>query len=254
MQGDFIERNVGRLSAGYGSCALVKEYGDQFFNLVLGDSSDISSPSGENETFEFDSLLDNTISKVKGKRTLENVTSTFAWNRENLLRLNQLTGKTWEFMIFNKDFTYETFVGELTYRKNDSGAEANTGEYTIIPNAETGRNIDGRPFIRQTLEFAGTIPDEVLLSPTKKTQTVEIGIKQADASATYDVVVEGSDKITATYTNGKLNITADNTLANDAYAMILITAKSETKMKTEGNTDKLRYAPWTVTIAVTYNS
>lgn len=254
MQGDLITRNVGRLSTGYGSCALVKEYDDQFFNLVLGDSSDISSPSGENQTAEFDSLLDETIAKVKQKRTLENVTSTFAWNRENLLRLKQLTGRSYEFMIFNDDFTYETFVGELTYKKNDSTSDVKTGEYTIIPNAETGRDIDGRPFIRQTLEFAGTIPDEVVLSSAKKTQTVEISVKQADAAATYDVVVEGSDKITATYADGKLTITADNTLENDTYAMILITAKSEAKMKTEGNTDKLRYAPWTVTIAVSYNS
>ena len=94
----------------------------------------------------------------------------------------------------------------------------------------------------------------MFLSPAKKTETIEIGVKQADANATYDIVVEGSDKITATYADGKLTITADNALANDAFAMILITAKSETKMKTEGNTDKLRYAPWTVTTAVEYNS
>ena len=254
MQGDFVERDIGRGTAGYGSAVYVKEYNDQFFNLIVGDISDATSPSGENETFEFDSLLARTVSKIKGKRTLENVTVTFLWNRENVYRLDQLVGRTYEFMLLHKDYTYETFMGELTYKKNDTGAEANTGEYTIIPSSETGRGIDGRDFIRRTLEYAASIPSDVYLTSSKKTETIDISVKEADANAAYDVVVTGSANITAAATGNKLTITASDSMTNDAYAMVLVTAKSEAKMKTEGHTDEFRYAPWTMTIAVTYTA
>lgn len=254
MQGDFIRRNDTRLSPGYGSALLVKEFGDRFYNLVISSES-VPAVEGEYETFEYNDLLSDVISKVKGKMELSSATMEFAYNRENVLRLNALVNRTLEFMRINKDYTFETYTAELSYRQNDSENDVLKGTLTIIPSALGVKGIDGRDFVRQTLEYSVTIPDTVSLNSTEKTKTVELGVKQTDANVTYDVKVEGSSNITATVAGNKLTISVDSSAAtNDAYGMVLITAKSETKMSTEGNTDALKYAPWTMTIAVDYQA
>ncbi len=253
MQGDFIERNDDRLYSGYGSCLLVDEKNDGFYSLVIPSES-VPAVEGEYETFEYNSLLSRVKSKVKGKRELSDATMEFTYSRENVLRLDELVNKTLNFMRFNPNFTYETYTAEISYAMNDSEADILKGTLNIVPSSLGAKGIDGRDKIRQTLEFSGTVPDEVVLDATTKTKDVTLAVKQADANATFDVTVEGSSKITATVTGGKLTITADSTLTNDAYAMVLITAKSATKMTTEGNEDKDKYAPYTMTIAVAYTA
>lgn len=253
MQGDFIRRNDDRLYSGYGSALLVREFGDRFFNLLIPTEM-VPGVAGEYATYEYDSLLADAISKVKGKRSLDSVSTDFTYSRENMLRLDKFVGKTWEFMRFNPNFTYETFTAEIDYRQNDAEPEVLKGELNIVPSLLGVKGIDGRDLIRQSLEFSNTLPDTVSLTNTENSKTVDLGVKQADANATYEAIVEGSDKIKATVTGGKLTISVDSTATNDAYGVVIITAKSETKMTTEGNTDALKYAPWTMTIAVDYKA
>lgn len=253
MQGDFITRNDDRLDSGYGSALLVDEFDDGFFNLVVPSES-VPSVSGETETFEYNSLLSDAKSKVKGKKELSDATMEYAYSRENMLRLDKIVDRTKRFMRFNPNYTYEIFTAQISYKENDSEADVLKGELTIVPYSLDAKGIDGRPFIRQTLEFAGSLPDKVELNSTEKTRAIELSVKQSDASETYEIVIEGSTNITATVTNGKLTISAADTLTDDAYAMVLITAKSDKKMTTEGNTEKLKYAPWTMTVAVEYKA
>lgn len=253
MQGDFIERNDDRLYSGYGSCLLVDENSDGFYSLVIPSES-VPAVEGEYETFEYNSLLSRVKSKVKGKRELSDATMEFTYSRENLLRLDELVNRTLNFMRFNPNYTYETFTAELSYAANDSEADVLKGTLNIVPSALGTKGIDGRDKIRQTLEFSGTIPDDVALSSANKTKDVTLAVKQADANATFTVTVEGSTDITATVTSGKLTITAATSLTNDAYAMVLVKASSVTKMTTAGNTDKDKYAPYTMTIAVSYKA
>lgn len=253
MQGDFITRNDDRLNSGYGSALLVDEFDDGFFNLVVPSES-VPSVSGETETFEYNSLLSDTKSKVKGKMELSDATMEFAYSRENVLRLESLINRTKRFMRFNQNFTYEIFTAQISYKASDAEADVAKGELTIVPYSLEEKSIDGRPFIRQSLEFAGSLPDMVTLNTAKKSTEIALSVKQIDASETYDVVVEGSTNITATVTDGKLTITANESLTSDTYAMVLITAKSTKKMTTEGNAEKLKYAPWTMTVAVEYRA
>lgn len=253
MQGDFIERNDDRLYSGYGSCLLVDENSDGFYSLVIPSES-VPAVEGEYETFEYNSLLSRVKSKVKGKRELSDATMEFTYSRENLLRLDELVNRTLNFMRFNPNYTYETFTAELSYAANDSEAGVLKGTLNIVPSALGTKGIDGRDKIRQTLEFSGTIPDDVALSSANKTKDVTLAVKQADANATFTATVEGSTDITATVTSGKLTITAATSLDKDAYAMVLVKASSETKMTTAGNTDKDKYAPYTMTIAVSYKA
>lgn len=253
MQGDFITRNDDRLYSGYGSCLLVREFGDKYFNLVVPSES-VPAISGDYETFTYNSLLSDVISKVRGKRELDEATMEFSYSRENILRLDELTNRTMEFMRFNPNFTFETYTAQLSYKQIDSEGDVLKGEITIVPYSLGVKGIDGRDLIRQSLEFGVTLPDEVILNSENKTKTLDLSIKQMDANATYDIVVEGSSKITGTVTGNKLTISAASDLEKTAYATLIITAKSETKMDTEGSSEVLKYAPWTMTIAVAYNA
>lgn len=253
MQGDFIERNDDRLYSGYGSCLLVDENNDGFYSLVIPSES-VPAVEGDYETFEYNSLLSRVKSKVKGKRELSDATMEFTYSRENVLRLDELVNKTFKFMRFNPNFTYETYTAEVSYAMNGSEADILKGTLNIVPSALGAKGIDGRDKIRQTLEFSGTVPDDVALNGTTKTKDVTLAVKQTDANATFTATVEGSTDITATVTGGKLTISAGSSLANDAYAMVLVKATSATKMTTAGNTDKDKYAPYTMTIAVEYKA
>ncbi len=253
MQGDFIERNTERLSSGLGSCLLVREFGDRFYNLVVPSES-VPAIEGEYDTAEYNPLLARAKSKVKLKRDLSAVTMEFSHSPEHMLRLNKLVDKTFDYMRFNKDFTYETYTAEVSYAANDSEYDVLKDTLTIIPSVLGVKGIDGRDLIRQTLEFAGSIPMDIDLNSENNSQSLELAVTQADANATFDIVVQGSDKITATYDNGKITITADGTLTKNAYATVIITAKSEKKMDTEGNEEYLKYAPWITTIAVAYTA
>lgn len=250
MQGDFITRNDDKLSSGYGSALLVREYGDRFFNLVIP-LEKVPSVSGDYETFDYNSLLSDVKSKVRGKLELSSVTADFVYSRENILRLDELVNRSLEYMRINKNYTYEIFTAEMSYKAQDAEADVLKGEITLTPSALGEKGVDGRSLIRQTLEFSQSLPDSVSLTTANNSKTFELSLRQADATPSYEISVEGNVNITATETNGKLTISASGVESNGT-AMIFITAKSEKTMETAGDSSALKYAPWTMTIAVDY--
>ncbi|MCM1440077.1 MAG: hypothetical protein NC131_12875 [Roseburia sp.] len=249
MQGDFIEKEDDRAVAGYGSCLLVDENNDGFYSLVIPLET-VPSVAGEPESFEYNLLTARGKGKVQGKMELDDASVDFLWTRENILRLKQLENRTLSYATFDKNFVFMRFTAQLSFRRNDAEADVMRGSLTLTPLSLGEVEIDGRDYVRQTLDYSGTIPDSVTLTASEKTKTIDIAVSQADANATFDIAVEGSSSITGTYTDGKLTIASTATAS--AYATLVITAKSAVKMTSEGNTDKNKYAPWISTIAVSY--
>lgn len=247
MQGDFIQKEDTRPISGYGSALLVDENNDGYYELVIPLET-IPTIYGDEDVFDYDLLTAIAKGKVKGKMDLSAVTTDILYTRENIYRLSQLENKTLSYMVFHNNYTGYTFTGQISFRENDTEADILRGTLTITPLNVNDRFMDGRNMIRQTLDFAGTIPESVVLMGSEKTKSIGLAVAQSDANATFDVSVKGaSDKFTATYTNGKLNIST--TATETTYGMIYITAKSAVKM---GDVNK--YAPWTMTIAVEYRA
>lgn len=247
MQGDFIQKEDTRPISGYGSALLVDEHNDGYYELVIPLET-IPTIYGDEDVFDYDLLTAIAKGKVKGKMDLSAVTTDILYTRENIYRLSQLENKTLSYMVFHNNYTGYTFTGQISFRENDTEADILRGTLSITPLNVNDRFMDGRNMVRQTLDFAGTIPESVVLTSGETSKEIGIAVSQADANATFDVEVKGaSDKFTATYADGKLTIST--TATETAYGLIFITAKSATKM---GDVDK--YAPWTMTIAVEYKA
>lgn len=253
MQGDFIEKEDSRPISGYGTALLVDENNDGYYSLTIPLET-VPTVFGDEDAFEYDILISKAKGSVKGKMTLDTITTDYLLTRENNYRLSQLEGKTLSYMVFHNNFTGYTFSGSLSYRDNDAEADILRGTLSLTPLSIGDKFFDGRDMVRQTLDFAGTLPDKVTLDEKNKTSEINLGIAQADANATYELKVIGaSGNFTVTEIDGKLTITAKEELDHSSYAMIYITAKSTTKMKTDnGEVDK--YSPWTMTIAVEYKA
>lgn len=253
MQGDFIEKEDSRPISGYGTALLVDEHNDGYYSLVIPLES-VPTVYGDEDTFEYDILISKAKGSVKGKMSLDTITTDYLLTRENNYRLSQLENKTLSYMVFHNNFTGYTFTGQLSFRDNDAEADVLRGTISITPSSIGEKFYDGRDMVRQTLDFAGTLPDKVTLTSAEKTINVNVSVAQADADADFDVQVTGATgNFTATYADGKITITAKDDLDHTSYAMVYVTAKSETKMTTDnGEVDK--YAPWTMTIAVEYKA
>lgn len=248
MKGDFIQKEDTRPISGYGSALLVDEYGDGYFSLVIPLES-IPSVYGDTDIFDYDLLTAISKGKVKGKQDLTAITTDILYTRENIYRLEQLENRQLTYMVFHQNGTGYTFTGEVSLRENDTEAEILRGTLQITPIAVHDRFMDGRKLIRKTLDFAGNLPDSIVFDGDYKTQDIEVAVKQADASESFDVVVVGdTDSFSATYAGGK--VTIKTTATKTAYAIVYITAKSTVKMDYDTQADK--YAPWTMTIALSY--
>lgn len=257
MKGDFIEKEPSGLMSGYGTAWLVDELNDGYFSLVIGLPT-VPSVYGDKETFEYNDLLSRVKSQVEGKEEMSAVTADFALTRENRMRLRQLTGKTYKFMVFHcGDNSYYTYYAKISWKENDAEADVSQGTLTITPSAGGEDGEDGRKFIRQTLEFDNSIPNEIKLAGTKKTEEVNISVKNPTDNLTVTATCDNSN-FTATYTDGKLTVTASDSLTHDSYGFITITASSTDIMKNDadptGANNIKRYAPWTTGIAVSYTA
>lgn len=255
MQGDFLvtTKDYGRVHNPYGSALLVGEKNDGYFALTIPLES-VPSPYGDVETFEYNILTEKTKGLTKGKTEATAVTTDFFIAKENLHRLDQLKGKVYEYMVVFGNGVGYTFNGELSYRFNDVDNGDNLkGSLTVTPSSVGDTIYDVRPFIRQTLTFAGTLPASVVVTSAESTdgKVLECGIAES-SSATVTAQVVGSDKYTATWdtTTKQLTIKPLTGITAPAYASVYLTASSTEKM--EGSTTADKYAPYTLIIDLEY--
>lgn len=264
MQGDFIEKEDSRPISGYGTALLVDEHNDGYYSLVIPLES-VPTVYGDEDTFEYDILISKAKGSVKGKMSLDSVTTDYLLTRENNYRLSQLENKQLSYMVFHNNFTGYTFTGQLSYRDNDAEADILKGTISITPTSIGGKFYDGRKKVRQTLDFAGSLPDKVTLGLENTGDAnaikINLAVAQADASATFAPDVKGeNDYIKAEMDSanpGLLKIyiqpqTGESAVPSHLYGMVFVTANSNVKM--EGDNAANKYAPWTMTIAVEYKS
>lgn len=254
MQGDFLvtTKDYGRVHNPYGSALLVGEKNDGYFALTIPLES-VPSPYGDVETFEYNILTEKTKGLTKGKTEATAVTTDFFITKENLYRLDQLKGKVFEYMVvFGNGIGY-TFNGELDYRFNDVDNGDNLkGSLTVTPSSVGDTIYDVRPFIRQTLMFSGTLPASVTLTSEQNSQVLECGIENGDTTATVTAKLagDGSDNYTVAWADGKLTITAKESVTSPSYAMVYLTASDTATM----DGDKPKYAPYTLIIDIDYQT
>lgn len=255
MQGDFLvnTKDYGRVHNPYGSALLVSEHSDGYFELVIPLES-ITSVFGDYETFDYNILTEKAKGLTKGKLEMTAATQEFLLTKENINRLDELKGKVYEYMVVGGNGVGYTFNAEIDYKISDIDNGDNLkGEMTITPSGFNDVLLDCRPYIRQTLTFTGTLPASVVLTKENNSITLECGVEESSsAKVTHKVVGASDGSYTVSWTSGKLTIEHSGETAPD-YAMLYLTATSEEKMG-GSDTDKDKYAPYTLIIDLSYGA
>lgn len=247
-------KDYGRKSNPYGSALLVCEHNDGFFELTIPTES-ISSIFGERETFDYNVLTELAKGLVEGKLEMQPATQEFFLTKENLNRLDELKDKVYKYMVVGGNGVGYTYNAKISYRFADiENGDILKGEMTITPSSFDSVLMDCRPFIRQTLMLAGTIPAKVTLSSEHNEETLICKIENGDSTAKVvaKIIGDGSnmyEEPTWDSASGKLTLKASGTIKAPAYAMAYITL-SDTATHDGGNT--LKYAPYTLIVDLDY--
>lgn len=235
----------------YGSALLVDENNEGFYAITIP-LEGIPTVTGDPETFEYNVLTERSKGQTKGKIELEAASTDFFWTKENCNRLDQLKDKVLQYMTVYGNGIGVKFNAELSYRANDVDNGDNLkGTLTITPSSLGDMVYDVRPLIKQTLQFAGTIPADIVLT-NKEEYKLSCKVKD-DTAATVKATVIGdaSDKYTATWADGTLTIQAQGGIKQSDYAMVRLEI-SDTTTKIDGEESINKYAPYTLFIDLSY--
>jgi hypothetical protein len=254
MQGELVKtKDYGRVHNPYDSALLVCENYDKYYELVIP-LENVPSPYGDVETFEYNIATEKTKGMTKGKQETQAASTDFLTTRENVYRLDQLVDKNYSYMVVYGNGMGYTFDGELSYRFNDVDNSDNLkGTVTVTPSSIGDTIMDIRKYIRQTLTFAGTIPEEIVLSSSVTSKTIDCAVKESSsATVTVEISGDGASYYDVTWSSGKLTVKTKTGITAPAYALVNLTAKSTETMSSSDTS--LKYAPYTIMILLSYSA
>ena len=193
----------------------------------------LPSVTGSTDSFEYDLLNSPSKGKVQGKGSLEDTDLEFLWHRDNVRRLENLQGRSIDFMIVYPDFTARKFTGTIKVRPNEISNDVAKGTITITPiTASETTILDCRSELKDTVAITSNIDDYVDLKGTND-QVIAVSTDPSDATITVTIDKSSVATVSA-FAEGKFTITG----VAKGYAMVTIKAS------------KLGMASWETTMAV----
>lgn len=232
----FWQFDENRAKTGYESAWLVKLPNRDKYSLV-GLTTQVPYPFGDNETFDVNILQGDGIGKIKGKYNMDTVNVPVYHHRDNAYRFNEIIGSgVMDFLSINSERMAYTFQGTLEYRPDTAEASENMATVTITPIAGSKIPIyDAREMIEENVCLKNVIPETI-----KSGETIDFGAKQPEILS-LDFKVE---KIAAT-TNVKTDMLSTTDYIVDGTK---ITFKTDGLMVITISANN--YAPWTTTVYV----
>lgn len=227
-----------RALRGYKSAWLVKHPDDTSGKYsLIGATETAPYVFGSKDSSDFDLLQSPTIGKVEGKFTLDEKEVEVMHHRDNAYRFEKLKGKVLEFMTINSEFVGYKFTGTLEYKPNDADSDVNKATVTITPlTAETKPIFNARSLVVETLCFANTIPERIIVG-----EKVNFSVAQSGVTPTLNV-----KKITTDTTTGEETEATDSSVTTTNIAEVTFSS-SGLYVITASATG---YAPWTTTVFV----
>lgn len=214
--------NDNRAISGYGSALLYKDSsaGDTKYHLLIPLET-VPSVSGSADSFEFDLLTSTSKGKIAGKESLDEKDVEFLWHRDNVKRLEDLQGKTLDFLAVYADMTGRKFSGTIQVRPNDASNDVFRGTFTITPtSAETTTILDVSEEIQDTVTFTSAIPSRITI---KKSETKEMTIGTNPSTATL-VATSSNTNITASCMSSTLTISSSSSTATTGVVEVKASA------------------------------
>lgn len=108
------------------------------------------------------------IGKIEGKASLDEKESEFFVHRDSIRRLQELKGKTTEFLVVNPDYTGYRYNGTVSIAQSDAtSGDPLKGTMKIIPSEDLGFIDDCFDLLQQTAKFASPIDQRWYLKKAK---------------------------------------------------------------------------------------
>ena len=192
----------------------------------------VPSVIGSTNTVEVDLLTSSMITKIEGKKSVDDKDVTFLWHRDNLRRLREIAGKQCKFLVSYPDFTGWGFEGKISYKPDDASTDKLTGTFTIVANAvDEAETEDVRDMLAKTCFITSIVPAYIEIEGTNNEQ---INLSSNTSGATYTAKSNSSSIATATVSSNILTITG----VTQGNTIVEVTSNSS------------NMASWTTTIAV----
>lgn len=150
-------------------------------------------------------------SYTEGRTDNPQKTIPFYAHRDNINAIEELMGRSQDFLRVLPDFTAMKYSGKINYKLNNTdigGLEQ--GEITITPTTGDIYVDNCYALIEDTVIFTNDIPDTVVIDGTDTT-TVNVTTEPADATVSVVKETGGDSYATASYTGGVLTITGVST-------------------------------------------
>ena len=231
----FWQFDENRAKTGYKSAWLVKLPNKTKYSLV-GLTTQVPYPFGDNETFDVNILQGEGIGKIKGKFNMEPVDVPVYHHRDNAYRYNEIIGdQVLDFLSINSEFMGYAFSGTVEYKPDTAEASENMATVTITPIAGSKRPIyNAREMIEETVCLKN-VPE-----------TIKVGGKINFETKQTDIVVPtfAVQKIEAT-TNQKTEMKVETDYTVEGK---VVTFKASGLMVV--TVSATNYAPWTTTVYV----
>lgn len=200
---EFKESNV---RAGLGTALCVMKPNETKYHILSAVES-LPAVFGNPENIEYSSTTNYSVTNVKGKNSIENVSVVVPYNLDNIYLLEDIKDVKCKFAYIDlDDFTGQTFVATPTYYMSEvaTGSIKTITVYLTIENAESSIKTDLYDLYMDTVAFESTIPSTVVL---KGTASAEYQVVVSPTTASATATCKDTAVATATLVSGKLTIT-----------------------------------------------
>ena len=221
------------VSSGVGTILAVMLPGQSKYQILWATTS-IPSFAGSRESIDYSTTSNETITKIPGKKTTNEVEVEIAWNRDTINLANEICDQDLQYAVIDlNDFTGWEFVANASYRMADvapDSAKQMVLQLTV-KSVESYATVDFYDMYMDTIVF-GELPQVVHLSlANDKTSGKKYKVITEPSVATTTATSSSSTIATASIASETLTITpvavGSTTIVVSASASEYASAKRE---------------------------
>lgn len=220
------------VSSGVGTVLAVMLPGQSKYQILWATTS-IPSFSGSRESIDYSTTSNETVTKIPGKRTTNEVEVEIAWNRDTINLANKIADQDLQYAVIDlNDFTGWEFVANASYRMADvapDSAKQMVLQLTV-KSVESYATVDFYDTYMDTIVF-GELPQVVHLSLANDTNGKKYKVVTTPSEASATAKSNAESVATALLTDGILTITPieknDTTITISATASNYASAERE---------------------------
>lgn len=217
---EFKEHNV---RAGLGTALCYMKSNESSYHVLCAVES-LPAVFGSQDTIDYSTTTNRSVTQVPGKRTTEPIEVELAYNIDNIMIMDDIKDEKIKFAYIDlDDFSGHEFEGIASYRMADVGT-SDIKKLVLniaVTSAKDTITYDLYDFFMDTVQFDDNIPTAIVLSQDDSSTEIKVGLEPSTATIEVKSSAEQTIKVTKdTTTPTKIKIEAENL----GSAIVTITA------------------------------